>query len=197
MNEQHSFQQLITAVRKGDDVAAESLIRQYEPELRIMARVRLTDPTLRRAMDSMDICQSIMANFFVRAASGDFEIDTPEQLKGLLVRMLKNKVVDHARRQKADRRDARRVVGKPAEEIPLDGSDPTPSAIIAGRELLEEFQRRLTDDERFLVEQRQAGVPWSEIAQQAGGTPEQLRKRHARAMQRIAEEIGLEPGGDE
>ncbi|MBC8354995.1 MAG: hypothetical protein H8E66_23705 [Planctomycetes bacterium] len=64
-----SFDALITRVRRGDERAAEELILRYESDLRVIARVRLTDPRLRRMMDSMDICQSITANFFNRAVS--------------------------------------------------------------------------------------------------------------------------------
>ena len=106
--DQSDFQQLIQRVRQGDAEAAEQLVRACEPELRIMARVRLTDPRLRREIDSMDICQSILGNFFVRAATGQFELDSNEQLLRLLSRMIRNKVIDHGRRIQRDRRDVRR-----------------------------------------------------------------------------------------
>ena len=32
----------------------------------------------------MDICQSVMASFFVRAALGQYQLNTPEQLLNLL-----------------------------------------------------------------------------------------------------------------
>jgi hypothetical protein len=38
----------------------------------------LTDARLRREIDSADICQAVLANFFVRVAAGQFEIETPE-----------------------------------------------------------------------------------------------------------------------
>jgi RNA polymerase sigma-70 factor (ECF subfamily) len=39
----------------------------------------------------MDICQSVLASFFVRAAVGQFELDRPEPLVGLLIGMARNK----------------------------------------------------------------------------------------------------------
>ncbi len=76
-------------VRQGDEQAAEELVRRYEPEIRLEVRgwLRLRNPGLRRVFDSMDICQSVLASFFARAAVGDFDLDEPPQLIRLLVGM--------------------------------------------------------------------------------------------------------------
>ncbi len=192
MSEPESFAQLVARVRRGDDQAAEELIRRYEPDLRVIARVRLTDPALRRVIDSMDICQSIFANFFVRAAAGQFELETPEQLLRLLAAMVRNKVNDHARYAHRQRRDARQVVATAADELPLADAGATPSKIVANRELLRELHKRLTEDERLIVEQRATGREWTEIADQIGGTPEAVRKRYSRALNRAVEDLGLD-----
>jgi len=45
----------------------------------------------------MDICQSVLASFFVRAALGQYELETPGHLLKLLVSMSRKKLIDHAR----------------------------------------------------------------------------------------------------
>ena len=80
MPEDASFASLIGRVRAGDAAAAAELVRLYEPTIRVIVRRRLTDTAARRLLDSTDICQSVLANFFVRAAAGQFELDTPDQL---------------------------------------------------------------------------------------------------------------------
>src|SRR5262245_31987749 len=80
MAEDPSFQDLLRRVRQRDEQAAAELVRRYEPTIRLAVRVRLTDPRLRRLLDSVDICQSILANFFVRAAAGQFDLERSEQL---------------------------------------------------------------------------------------------------------------------
>ena len=67
--------------------AAAELVRHYEPAIRRAVRVRLVDTRLNRLLDSMDICQSVMASFFVRAALGQYELNTPDQLLRLLATM--------------------------------------------------------------------------------------------------------------
>ncbi|MBI3466204.1 MAG: hypothetical protein HY000_24585 [Planctomycetes bacterium] len=59
MSGAHSFREMIRRVRAGDEDAATELVRQYEPEIRREVRMRLTDPRLRRGIESVDICQSV------------------------------------------------------------------------------------------------------------------------------------------
>src|SRR5262245_914953 len=51
MSDDASFQDLIRRVRGGDDAAAAELVRRYEPAIRRVVRLRLTDARLRRAFD--------------------------------------------------------------------------------------------------------------------------------------------------
>jgi RNA polymerase sigma factor (sigma-70 family) len=191
MEEPSAFQTLITRVRAGDGQAAEELVTRYEPAIRRAARVRLVDTRLRRQLDTMDICQSVLASFFVRAALGQYELDTPDQLLRLLATMTRNKLANQAHKQRAARRDHRRVeAGFDAREIACQ--DGSPSRQVAARELLDEANRRLSPDERQLLELRDQGREWTEIAAELGGTPEALRKKLARAIERVAHEIGLD-----
>lgn len=190
--ESASFSDLIQRIRGGDSDAAAQLIRQYEADLRIIARIRLRSAGLRQALDSMDICQSVLGNFFFRAAGGEFELETPDQVLKLLSAMVRNRVIDVVRRQRAARRDRGREVATPLDEMPIAGGDPTPSQVVSADELWRECVRRLTPDERELWKLRQQGKNWDEIAQETGKTSEAVRKQLTRALSRIAGEIGLE-----
>ena len=64
MADETPFPDLITRVRGGDSAAAAELVRRYEPAIRRVVRLRLTDQRLRRAFDSMDVCQSVLGSFF-------------------------------------------------------------------------------------------------------------------------------------
>src|SRR5262249_9181972 len=67
----------------------------------------------------------------------------------------------------------------------------------AGAELLAEVQRRLSAEERQLVELRREGLAWAAIAARLGGSPEALRKQHARALDRVTREVGLDDADSE
>jgi DNA-directed RNA polymerase specialized sigma24 family protein len=162
-----SFHELIRRVRAGDGEAAAELVGHYEPEVRRFIRLKLTDSRLQRAVDSADICQSVLANFFVRVAGGQFDLREPAQLVRLLVTMAKNKIIDHARKP-AQRRTSG---AEPAFWAGVAGRERSPSDVVARQELLDELRRRLTDDERRLAEERAGGRGWQELAAEHGTTP--------------------------
>ena len=195
MRDADSFAEFFRRVRAGDQDAALELVREYEPEIRREVRMRLTDPKLRRTVDSMDICQSVLGNFFVRAALGQFDLVRPEQLVRLLVTMARNKVIDRHRRERARSDGERKPQVAPTTNIDrheLADPGPSPSSIVAGKELLNEVRQRMTDEERQLADARQGGRTWDQVAEASGASPEALRKRLARAFDRIVAELGLD-----
>jgi RNA polymerase sigma-70 factor (ECF subfamily) len=194
MSEQ-TFPDLISRVRGGDERAASDLVRRYEPEIRREVRFLLRDPFLRRAFDSMDICQSVMGSFFLRAALGEYDLDRPEDLIRLLISMTRNKVVDATRRQRAQRRDHRRSTS--LEAVDLAAATPSPSQVVEGRELLAAFRGRLSDEERQLADLRAQGREWADIARAVGGTAEARRKQLTRAIARVSRELGLDEPSSE
>ncbi len=120
-----SFCDLIQQVRAGDQDAAAELVRLYESAIRRAVRFRLYDARLRSHFDSMDICQSVLASFFVRAAAGQYDIDTPEQLVKLLTSMARNKLASQARRELA-RNCAVCPSADPSEVDELRSTEPDP-----------------------------------------------------------------------
>jgi RNA polymerase sigma-70 factor (ECF subfamily) len=191
------FLEFLSRVRAGDEWAAVELVRRYEPALRMEIRLRLSDPRLRRLLEPADLCQSVLKSFFVRATSGQYDLDSPEKLLALLLTMARNKVAQQARRQQAQRRDRRREVSLDENVPAVASAGPSPSRIAIGRELLETFRGRLTDQERRLADLRAQGFEWVEIARELGGTPQALRKRLSRAVDRVARELGIDEDQDE
>ncbi|HEY2157452.1 MAG TPA: sigma-70 family RNA polymerase sigma factor [Isosphaeraceae bacterium] len=195
--DREEYSEFIRRVREGDDRAAEELVRRYEPEIRMEVRgwLRLRDPRLRRVFDSTDICQSVLAQFFVRAAIGEFDLDEPTQLIRLLVGMARNKLSEEVRHHHRQRRDLRRVGpgGPDGEPIEVAATrEETPSQVVSRRELLQMARSRLSDEERQLAELRRLGSDWAAVAAAMGGTPEGRRKQLARAIARVEEELGLD-----
>jgi RNA polymerase sigma factor (sigma-70 family) len=197
MSEAQSFGDLIRRVKNGEAAAVEALLRQYEPTVRRAIRVRMVNPALRRTVDSMDLCQSVMGSFFVRAALGQYDLASPEQLVGLLVRLARNKVANAARHERAQRRDHRRLSTDGSAVDHVAASQETPSQIVADAELLAKFRARLDERERYLAEQRALGREWNELAGELGTGAEALRKQLTRGVDRVAQELGLREWLDE
>ncbi len=181
------FRDLMARTRAGDEEAARECVRLYEPEIRRAARMRLNDQRLRRIMDSMDISQSVFGRFFRVATEGSLELETPVQMLALLVTMTRNRVIDLHRRETAQRRNGKPFAGArpPADvaEIAADGAGPGTAA--AARELLSKVRSELCEDELEIADRRNAGESWKEIAAALGKPEDQLRKKLARALERV------------
>jgi DNA-directed RNA polymerase specialized sigma24 family protein len=177
-----SFPDFLAAVRSGNRAAAAEFVRRYEPYLRQVVRLRLTDERLRRVFDSSDICQSVLANFFARAAAGRFEVPDADALRALLARMAINKLLDKVRHEQ------HHGGGLPDGWDPPAG-DPTPSQLLQRGDLASAIRARLTERERWLFDQRAAGRTWPDIAAESGEEPDALRIHLARAIARIQKEF--------
>ena len=191
-----SFDEFMQRVRAGDEQAAMDLVQRYEPAIRRAVRVKLRDPRLRRLVETVDICQSVFASFFVRTSLGQYDLENPDKLIRLLVTIARNKVAHQANREHAACRDQRRIhAGADVGDCAAPGG--TPSRQLAARELVYEARRRMSAEEIGLLERREQGLGWAEIAGELGGTPDGQRVRLARAVARISRELGLDEGPDE
>jgi RNA polymerase sigma factor (sigma-70 family) len=196
MSDDTVFAGFVRRIRAGDERAARELVERYEPVIRREVKMRLRDPRLYRRLDWVDICQSVLASFFMRAAAGQYDLEQPEQLLRLLVVMTRHKLSKQERRHRAEKRDYRLAEDRdPADLEGRPGAEPTPSRLVAGRELLETFRARLSEEERMLADLRGQGYEWAEIAARVGGTPQARRMQLARAVRRVERQLeGCEAG---
>ncbi|MEZ6139196.1 MAG: ECF-type sigma factor [Zavarzinella sp.] len=190
MKEDPPFSDFIERIRNGDALAAEQLIKRFEPAIRVIVRSNISS-SMRAKFDSVDICQSVMGTFFMRAAMGQYDLDNPQQLIALLARIAQNKVRSAARYFQQERRSQQREVA--VDHLgDIFGNHPTPDRIVEEAELLEKLRNALTTEEREIADRRQNRQDWQQIALEMGGTAEGRRKQFARAMNRAAHDLGLE-----
>ena len=190
------FADLIARLRAGDARAAEELFRQYEPVIRMEVRRNMRDSRLRRTFDSLDVCQSVLGSFFVRASLGQYDLDDPAEVVKLLVGMARNKVAFQARKERRQCRDNRRVQSLDDQhQTPAAGL--SPSQVVAGEELHQAIQQELSEEERQLAERRSLGRSWDDIAAELGGTAQARRKQLERAIARVVARFGLDGDGQD
>ena len=184
------FEQLIGRLRNGDQAAASELVGKYESEVRRFVRFRLTTPAIRRFVDSLDISQSVLGRFFVELREGKLDVSTPGQLRNLLLTMARNKLYDQARKELAEKRDATRVE-EYGEGKFVDHEDSV-SENVADTEFVNVIRTHLSDDERYLIDQRMTlNRSWEDIASELNSTPDAVRKRMTRAIDRVAGQLGV------
>jgi len=190
------FGHWIARIRAGDADAAAELVKRFERPVRVAVRARLTDVRLRRQFDSTDVVQSVLGSFFARMTDGQFDLENPQQLIGLLMKMAQNKLLMQVRRHKQKRRDVTRTEAGGDDAPPIPDTEPGPERHAIGRELLRVLYDRLTDDERDLAIRRAGGQQWTEIATDLGGTPQGHRMKLSRAVARVSPGLGFDDDSD-
>lgn len=182
------FASLLARARRGEHAALTELIRQYEPDLRMAARVRL-GRDLRPYLDSMDVVQSVHGSLIGGLCAGRFEITNPEQLLALAVTILRNKIAHQWRRIQRQLR-----LDQSQEEFLLSlvdpGEDPAHTAQL--RDQIEFVYGKLDDTDRRLLELRQRGCTTAEAARAMKVDNAMLRMRLKRLRKRFMK-LGIHP----
>ena len=188
--ENELLQDLLDRAAKGDEAALHALWLSLKETIRRRARSKLLIYGIRNSVESMDVFQSLMVDLLDREQRADLK--SPEDLKRYLLRAVENKVIDALRRLTAQRRDERRNEPVPADEMDLAADESTPSSLAMRRELIERIGRSMTREEREIYDLTLEGLDWPDIGRKLGKSPDAVRMKLNRALQRIREEFGLE-----
>ena len=167
-------------IRAGDERAAAELVKRVEPLIRREIRLRIRDANFNRAFDSLDICQSVLASFFFRAANGEYVLEHPDQVVRLLVTMARNRLISRTRKERCLVRDVRRLVAEPEALDLVADSQPSPSQIVVRNEQIHRIRELLTDEEWRVFELRTEGVSWDKVAATMGGSGPSRRMQLSR-----------------
>jgi RNA polymerase sigma factor (sigma-70 family) len=187
-NPQHDdFESLLADARRGDPAAVEQLVRSYESEVRLVARLRL-GPALRPYLDSVDLVQSVHRSLMLGLQQDKFDISSPEKLVALASTMVRRKVARAWRRIKRQQRYETGDSNHPAQVDLLAsfGSSQTdPQLQIQIRDQIEHVCRDLSDTERQLIELRLEGHNTAAAARILGLDPDVLRVQLSRLRRRL------------
>src|SRR5262245_13061393 len=180
------FAELLARARQGDRAALTDLARQYEPEVRIMARV-LLGPALRPFLDSLDLVQSVHRSLMVGLRNEKFVLDSPDRLVVLAVAMVRRKI---GRLWRHHQRQKRLRGGSSDSSLPdalnsLSMPDGDPARVVQVRDAIQHLCAHLDDGEQKIMELRLQGHSTAEVARELGQDPDVLRVRLSRLRQRL------------
>lgn len=185
-----SFQALVNAARAGDEAASAQLVSEYQSELHRYVRFKLTSPKVRRVVDSLDVCQSVLAAFFVSLRDNRLDVIQPRQLFRLLAVMAENKVRDKVRHHHAVRRGGG-VMATDVADATAMARDGDPADGAEAREVLTAVRARIRGEDLLVVDRWLAGDGWPQIAAAVGKQPDAVRHQVTRAVDQAARELGL------
>jgi RNA polymerase sigma-70 factor (ECF subfamily) len=181
---------MLAKAREGDRSAFAYLAAQYEPELRLVARLRL-GPGLRPYLETMDLVQSVHRSLLVGLRQYKFDVSTPEKLIALALTLVRRKAARRWRREQRQQRLSGGFSDSDALVQMLTGiasPQPTPADTVAFRDTVAHVCRRLNDLERQMLELQLQGYRTVEIAERLGQDPDVLRVRLSRLRQRLRAE---------
>ncbi len=187
MSENQAFLDLLARAREGDEEAMSDLVRQYEAEVRIVARARL-GAALRPYIDSVDLVQSVHRSLIIGLRNDRFELASPENLIALAVSIVRRKVARHWRRVRRQQRLSAQL--DPTQElshvlVSLSQDNVDPAAIVTMKDQVESVLRTLDENDRQLIELRLEGFGTAEAARKLGLDPDVSRVRLNRLRKRL------------
>jgi RNA polymerase sigma-70 factor (ECF subfamily) len=184
-----SFEDLMARLRSGDDAAAAEVFSHFAQQLLALARRRL-DRLLRPKVDPEDVLQSVYKSFFRRHVEGQYDLESWDNLWGMLTVITLRKCGHRRRRFRAASRNVEREVALPSRpegdrEFEAIGREPTPSEAARLTETLEQVMRDLTERERIILVLSLQGYTNSEISDQVGRTERTVQRVLQRVRKRL------------
>jgi RNA polymerase sigma-70 factor (ECF subfamily) len=182
-----NFPELLAKARHGDAEAMAELVRAYEPEVRIVARV-LLGKALRPHLDSLDLVQSVHRSLMMGLRQDKFDISTPENLVALALTLVRRKVAHKWRHEQRQQRLSRgpassNDLARTLETLTSGEADPARAAEL--NDAVQQLCSNLTDTERRLIELRLSGCSTAEAARELAADPDVLRAHLSRLRQRL------------
>jgi RNA polymerase sigma-70 factor (ECF subfamily) len=181
------FAGLLERARQGNAEAMALLCQQYEPRLRLVARV-LLGPALRPHLDSMDLVQSVHRSLLVGLRDNKFDISTPDGLIGLAVTMVRRKAARQWRRLQRQQRLSSGSAGccnLPQAVANLSTPDAGPAETAVYADQIEHLCSHLDETEQRIAQLRLQGYSTGEIADQLEMNHTTLRVRITRLRERL------------
>ena len=166
--------------------AIESLVEQYEPEVRTVVRLRLGQ-ALRPYLDSVDVMQSVHKSLMIGLQKGRFDISSPQKLVALAMTMVRRKVARHWRKM---RRQQRIRQSDSAGSLPdliasLSSPETDPAVSAQTQNEMEKLFDSLSQREQQVIELKLDGFTTAEIARELDLDADVLRVQLSRLRKRL------------
>jgi RNA polymerase sigma-70 factor (ECF subfamily) len=171
-----AFSDLLERARQGDDEAMEQLIQEYEPQVRLVARHRLSRP-LRAILDTMDLVQSVHYALLRGLRENKFTLASPQDLIALAVTMVNHKAARKWQRLQREQH----ILKLHRLLLARAGSDPCPELT----ELVQSLLATVSDRDRRLLLLYLQGHSTQQVAQILGVDANSLRVRRSRLFRKL------------
>ncbi len=185
MMDAEPLDRLLERLGQGDVAAAEQIVADYEPYLRMLVRRSLPAP-LRAKFDSLDVVQSVWVHVLHAVRTGAWQVTDRARLRALLVTVARRRLVSRYRRHRAalEREEAN---GADPDGLPAP-RQPRPSEVAQAGELWQRMLALCPPEHHELLRLRRQGLLLAEIAGRTGMHEGSVR----RILRRLARQLALE-----
>jgi RNA polymerase sigma-70 factor (ECF subfamily) len=176
---------LLDRLGQGDEQAAEQIIADYEPFLRLMVRRYFPD-RIRGKFDSADVVQSVWIHVLAGLRAGTWQFADTAHLKAFLVRVARRRLVSRYRHHHGalDREHPGPV---DLDQLPTRVQS-RPSEEVQAEELWQKMLALCPPPHREVLRLRRQGLLLDEISQRTGLHEGSVR----RILRRVARQLALE-----
>jgi RNA polymerase sigma-70 factor (ECF subfamily) len=175
---------LLERLGRGDSGAAEQIMREYEPYLRMVVR-RYLPSGLRRKFDSVDVVQSVWVHVWKGLRGVSWQFSDREHLRALLVTVTRRRLVSRFRHYRASlAREDSSAAGE-LDHMPA-APGPGPEDLVRANELWERVLSLCPADQHELLRLRRQGFTMDEIAERTGMHEGSVRRVFRRLARRLA-----------
>jgi RNA polymerase sigma-70 factor (ECF subfamily) len=178
----------LAKARAGDQDALTELARRYEPEVRLVARKRLS-AALRPYLDSMDLVQSVHRSVLFGLRDHKFDLERPEQLVALALTIVRRKAARKSQRAQRQQRlsgHARSADNSlPGLIAALSSTESDPAETARYRDAVAQICAQLEDGDKQIMELLLLGYRTADAARELGLNPDVTRVKVSRLRQRL------------
>ncbi|MCE9604821.1 MAG: sigma-70 family RNA polymerase sigma factor [Planctomycetia bacterium] len=176
-------------LRDADETALAAIVKEYEPEIRRAATMRL-GPLLRPHLDSVDLVQSVYITLLKGLRGEKFHIAGPQELVALSAEIIRRKVAQVWKRLKRRTELNNNLTGSREDEehvmVNREG-EPDPTADAELRDAIERIMQECDPADKKLLQLRLEGHSTAEAARALDADPDVLRVRLSRLRKRLTE----------
>ena len=177
---------LVARLSKGETPAADALYAELSPYLRLVVRRNLPR-RLRRKFDSVDVVQSVWADFIDGLHDGRWRFDGAAQLRAFLLKSTRNRLIDRVRQfRRAVVHERSLTAGATGDR--WESPDPRPSEHAQADDLWRHLLTVCPPEHRELLRMKCDGAPLAAIAERTGLHIDSVR----RALRQLARQASVE-----
>jgi DNA-directed RNA polymerase specialized sigma24 family protein len=176
------LEEFLAKIQGGNEGAVEALLREMDPFLRRVIRMRLLDGRLRRAVDTTDILQSLLKDFLRQPVAGEPAQTSSDKLSAYLAAAVRHKVQTRLRKEG-------RHAGSLPEEWEPTSPEPDVGKHVDDQDFAAAVRSRLDESARVLFDLKAQGLTWQEVAARVGGRADALRMRLNRSVAVVLTEL--------